>query len=107
MLKGDAFVVASLVLLTALVSIFVLYPVLSMFVVSVQDVDGSFKPDGLISNLQDPSIWSLACLKGGTCGAAWPLWLALMTASGSTLLGLAFARRPRARRCPARKRCAC
>lgn len=91
-LKGDAFVVASLVLLTALVSIFVLYPVLSMFVVSVQDVDGSFKPDGLISNLQDPSIWSLACLKGGTCGTAWrTLWLALMTASGSTLLGLAFA----------------
>lgn len=92
MLKGDAFVVASLVLLTALVSIFVLYPVLSMFVVSVQDVDGSFKPDGLISNIQDPSIWSLACLKGGTCGTAWrTLWLALMTASGSTLLGLAFA----------------
>ena len=91
-LKGDAFVVASLVLLTALVSIFVLYPVLSMFVVSVQDVDGSFKPDGLISNIQDPSIWSLACLKGGTCGTAWrTLWLALMTASGSTLLGLAFA----------------
>jgi len=91
-LKGDAFVVASLVLLTALVSVFVLYPVLSMFVVSVQDVDGSFKPDGLISNIQDPSIWSLACLKGGTCGTAWrTLWLALMTASGSTLLGLAFA----------------
>lgn len=91
-LKGDAFVVASLVLITALVTVFVLYPVLSMFVVSVQDIDGSFKPDGLLENLQDPSIWSLSCLAGGSCGTAWrTLWLALMTATGSTLLGLAFA----------------
>lgn len=91
-LKGDAFVVAALVLLTALVSVFVLYPVLSLFVVSVQDATGGFQPDGLITNLQDPSVWSLACLKGGSCGTAWrTLWLALMTASGATLLGLAFA----------------
>lgn len=91
-LRGDAFVVAALVLITALVSVFVLYPVLSMFVVSVQDVDGSFQPDGLLANLQDPSIWSLSCLAGGSCGTAWrTLWLALMTAAGSTLLGLAFA----------------
>lgn len=91
-LKGDAFVVSSIVLLVALVSTFVLYPVLSMFVASVQDVDGSFKPDGLLTNMRDPAIWSLSCLSGGTCGTAWrTLWLALMTASGSTLLGLAFA----------------
>jgi iron(III) transport system permease protein len=91
-LKGDAFVVAAIVLLVALVTTFVLYPVLSMFVASVQDVDGSFKPDGLIANMQDPAIWSLSCLKGGSCGTAWrTLTLALMTASGSTLLGLAFA----------------
>ncbi|QEW32220.1 iron ABC transporter permease [Erwinia billingiae] len=91
-LKGDAFVVASIVMLVALVSTFVLYPVLSLFVASVQDVDGSFKPDGLISNIQDPAIWSLSCLTGGSCGTAWrTLMLALMTATGSTLLGLAFA----------------
>lgn len=92
-LRGDAFVVAAIVLLVALVTTFVLYPVLSMFVASVQDVDGSFKPDGMIANIQDPAIWSLGCLSGsGGCGTAWrTLWLALMTASGSTLLGLAFA----------------
>jgi len=92
-LRGDAFVVAAIVLLVALVTTFVLYPVLSMFVASVQDVDGSFKPDGMIANNQDPAIWSLGCLNGsGGCGTAWrTLWLALMTASGSTLLGLAFA----------------
>lgn len=91
-LRGDAFVVAAIVLLVALVSAFVLYPVLSLFVVSVQDVDGSFRPDGLLANMGDPSIWSLSCLAGGTCGTAWrTLMLALMTATGSTLLGLAFA----------------
>ena len=91
-LKGDAFVVASIVLLVALVTTFVLYPVLSLFVASVQDIDGSFKPDGLIANMQDPAIWSLGCFTGGTCGTAWrTLGLALMTASGATLLGLAFA----------------
>ncbi|MSE19511.1 iron ABC transporter permease, partial [Pantoea agglomerans] len=32
------------------------------------------------------------CFTGGTCGTAWrTLGLALMTASGATLLGLAFA----------------
>lgn len=92
-MKGDAFVVASIAMLVALVTVFVFYPVLSMFIGSVQDVDGSFKPDGFISNIQDPSIWSLDCMIGGNrCGVAWrTLWLALMTAAGSTTLGLAFA----------------
>ena len=92
-MKGDAFVVASITMLAALVSVFVLYPIASMFIGSVQDFDGSFKPDGFISNIQDGSIWSLSCLVGGErCGVAWrTLWLALMTATGSTVLGLAFA----------------
>ncbi|NVD42119.1 iron ABC transporter permease [Ensifer sp. HO-A22] len=92
-MKGDAFIVASISLLVCLVVVFVFYPVGSMFAASVQDFDGSFKPDGFLRNIQDGSIWSLGCVSGGErCGVAWrTLWLALMTASGSTLLGLAFA----------------
>lgn len=92
-LKGDAFILASISMLSVLVIVFVFYPLLSMFSGSVQDFDGSFKPDGFIRNIQDPSIWSLGCIIDGTrCGVAWrTLWLALMTASGSTVLGLAFA----------------
>ncbi|CAN7591807.1 MULTISPECIES: iron ABC transporter permease [Ensifer] len=92
-MKGDAFIVASIALLVCLVVVFVFYPVGSMFAASVQDFDGSFKPDGFLRNIQDGSIWSLGCVTGGErCGVAWrTLWLALMTASGSTLLGLAFA----------------
>ncbi|MGU3576100.1 ABC transporter permease [Brucellaceae bacterium C25G] len=92
-LKGDAFILASISMLSVLVAVFVFYPLFSMFAGSVQDFDGSFNPDGFIRNIQDPSIWSFGCLIDGTrCGVAWrTLWLALMTASGSTVLGLAFA----------------
>lgn len=92
-MKGDAFIVAAISLLVCLVVVFVFYPVGSMFAASVQDFDGSFKPDGFLRNIQDGSIWSLGCVTGGErCGVALrTLWLALMTASGSTLLGLAFA----------------
>ncbi|MAS12789.1 MAG: iron ABC transporter permease [Nitratireductor sp.] len=92
-MKGDAFTVGSIILLIALVGVFVFYPIISMLVGSFQDFDGSFNPDGFIRNIQDPAIWSLDCVIGGArCGVAWrTLFLAVMTASASTLLGLAFA----------------
>ncbi len=92
-MKGDAFIVGSISMLVSLVAVFVFYPIGSMFSAAVQDFDGSFNPDGFIRNLQDPGIWSLNCVVGaGRCGVAWrTLTLALMTASASTLLGLAFA----------------
>ncbi|MEZ2126273.1 MULTISPECIES: ABC transporter permease [unclassified Sinorhizobium] len=92
-MKGDAFVISAITMLVFLVTIFVFYPIGSMFVGAFQDFDGSFKPDGFINNIQDSSIWSLGCVVGGErCGVAWrTLWLAIMTATGSTVLGLAFA----------------
>jgi ABC-type Fe3+ transport system, permease component len=92
-MKGDAFVVSSISMLIFLVAVFVFYPIGSMLVGAFQDFDGSFNPDGFINNMLDPSIWSLDCLIGGNrCGVAWrTLWLAIMTAAGSTALGLAFA----------------
>ncbi len=92
-MKGDGFTTGSISMLVFLVTVFVFYPIGSMFVGSVQDFDGSFRPDGFIRNIQDGSIWSLACLTGeGRCGVAVrTLWLAIMTGLGSTLLGLAFA----------------
>ena len=92
-MKGDAFVVSSIAILVFLVAIFVFYPVGSMLVGAFQDFDGSFNPDGFTRNIQDNSIWSLGCVVGGErCGVAWRTpWLALMTAGGSTIMGLAFA----------------
>lgn len=92
-LKGDVFVVSAISMLVFLVAIFVFYPVGSMLVGAFQDFDGSFNPEGFTRNIVDPSIWSLDCVIGGTrCGVAWrTLWLAVMTATGATVLGLAFA----------------
>ncbi len=92
-MKGDAFVVASIAILVFLVAIFVFYPVGSMLVGAFQDFNGSFNPDGFTRNIQDGSIWSLGCVVGGErCGVAWrTLFLAIMTAGGSTIMGLAFA----------------
>lgn len=92
-MKGDAFILSIICLLCVLVGIFVFYPIISLFIGGVQDFDGSFNPDGLIENFQDPAIWSLSCLySDGRCGVAWrTFWLAIMTGAGSTLLGLAFA----------------
>ena len=92
-MKGDAFVVSAIAMLVLLVTVFVFYPIGSMFVGAFQDFDGSFNPDGFITNIQDSSVWSLGCVVGGErCGVAWrTLWLAIMTAAGSTTLGLCFA----------------
>ena len=92
-MKGDAFVVSAITMLIVLVAIFVFYPVGSMFVGAFQSFDGSFDPSGFVNNIQDPSIWSLSCVVGGDrCGVAWrTLWLAILTAGTSTLLGLCFA----------------
>ncbi|MFV0292962.1 MAG: ABC transporter permease [Paracoccus sp. (in: a-proteobacteria)] len=91
-LKGDAFILTAIALLILLVGIFVLYPILSIFTGAFQDFDGSFTTEGVARNIGDPKIWSLSCLTGGTCGVAWrTLFLALCTATATTLLGLAFA----------------
>jgi iron(III) transport system permease protein len=92
-MKGDVFVVSTISLLLFLVAIFVFYPIGSMFIGGFQDFDGSFNAEGFSRNITDSSIWSLGCLVGGErCGVAWrTLWLAIMTAGASTVLGLAFA----------------
>ncbi|WP_425101126.1 ABC transporter permease [Tropicibacter sp. S64] len=91
-LKGDAFVLGSITLLVLLVAVFVFYPLVSMFTGAFQDFDGSFTSEGVRNNIFDPKIWSLACLTGGNCGVAWrTFFLAICTATGSTLLGLVFA----------------
>ncbi len=73
--------------------IFVFYPVISMLVAAFQAIDGSFDPDGFVRNIQDPP--SGASMRSGeatACGVAWrTFFLAIMTATGATAIGLCFA----------------
>lgn len=90
--RGDAFVVGALGLVTALLGIFVVSPVLAII---LSGLEGKAGPSIAIflDRLSSRAIWRLDCLTGaGACGTAWnSLFLALLTAIGTTLLGLAFA----------------
>lgn len=87
--KGDVFVAASVVFCSALLLLFVAYPVLRSFSGALYDEAGAFDPTAVADRLASERIWGLGCLAGGVrCGVAWnTLFLALLTATGTTILG--------------------
>jgi len=89
-LKGDSFVVSAIAILMLLIIVFTVYPLLAMFISAFQDITGAFVPERFSENMFHEGIWSLKCLgQGERCGVAWQtLFLALMTALASTILGL-------------------
>ena len=86
--RGDAFVAGALGLCIAAIAVFTVYPLAAMLAGAFRD-----GAPGFIARLATERLWGLGCLAGATrCGAAWnTLALALLTATGCTLLGLAFA----------------
>ncbi|MBI3899246.1 MAG: iron ABC transporter permease [Gammaproteobacteria bacterium] len=91
--RGDAFVAGSVVGVTALVLLFTFFPVAKILATAVQNADGGNSLSLLAERLFATRIWGLNCITGGGgCGVAWnTLLLALLTATGATSLGLAFA----------------
>ncbi|MBI3371716.1 MAG: iron ABC transporter permease [Betaproteobacteria bacterium] len=91
--RGERFALYLLLACAALVLVFVFFPVSTLLVSAVLDEHGTLAAAEFWRRLSAERTWSLACLAGrGACGAAWnTLSLALLTASGTTLLGLVFA----------------
>jgi iron(III) transport system permease protein len=91
--RGDAFVVGAIALVVSLIALFVFYPVLRILASAVEDDAGHPSLRVFFEKLFDPAIWGLDCLTSSLrCGVAWnTLFLALLVALGTTLLGLAFA----------------
>jgi iron(III) transport system permease protein len=91
--KGDPFVAASVVGVTALVAVFTFFPVIRILISALQDGAGAFSLAALPGRLFTEKIWGLGCIAGSTrCGVAWnTLTLAFLCAAGCTALGLAFA----------------
>jgi iron(III) transport system permease protein len=87
--RGDVFVAASVVFCSALLLLFVAYPVLRSFSGALYDESGLFDPGAIADRLSGDRIWGLGCVSGGVrCGVAWnTLFLALLTAAGTTVLG--------------------
>jgi iron(III) transport system permease protein len=91
--NGDGFVVGSISLVVALVSVFIFFPVTRILASAFQDNDYSYAPGLFIEKLASASIWGLGCVtREVACGIAWnSLLLGVLTGAGTTLLGLAFA----------------
>lgn len=91
--RGDRFAAASLLTLVVLVTVFVFLPLGRVLVAAVQGPHGAPSLGALGARLTAEKIWTLACLTSArSCGVAWnTLALALLTAAGTTLLGLVLA----------------
>ena len=91
--RGDAFVACAVVLCSALLLLFVALPVAVALSGAFIDDAGHFSLGALAERLGQERIWGLSCLAGGVrCGVAWnTLFLAWLTAFGTTLLGTVLA----------------
>ena len=91
--RGDLFVAAAVVFTGALLALFVALPVLKALSGAFFTEAGDASLGALFDRIGNERVWGLNCLVGGTrCGVAWnTLFLALVTAAGTTALGTAIA----------------
>jgi len=91
--RGDVFVASAVVLCSALLALFVALPVLKALAGAFFDDAGAWSLGALFERIGNERVWGLNCLVGGVrCGVAWnTLFLALLTAAGTTALGTAIA----------------
>ncbi len=92
--RGDAFITGMIGAIVALVGVFVFYP-MSFILSRAFELKGAagLGLSEFLPRFLSAAVWSPACLTGaGTCGAALnSLLLGIATATGTTLMGLAFA----------------
>ncbi|TXT39255.1 MAG: hypothetical protein FD135_2322 [Comamonadaceae bacterium] len=91
--RGDVFVAASVVGCVALLLLFVVFPVAKSLTAAFYDDMGNFALGALWERVGTERVWGLGCLGSDThCGVAWnTLYLALLTAAGTTVLGTMIA----------------
>ncbi|MEO5843318.1 MAG: iron ABC transporter permease [Caldimonas sp.] len=91
--RGDAFTASAIVVCSALLLLFVAYPVARALAGAFVDESGALSFAALAERVGNERTWDLSCLAGGVrCGVAWnTLFLALATAAGTTLLGTLIA----------------
>lgn len=87
--KGDLFVAAAVLGSGSLLALFIVFPVLKALSAAFFLEDGPFSLPALWERIAQERNFGLDCLAGGQrCGVAWnTLFLALMTAASTTLLG--------------------
>jgi len=91
--KGDLFVAAAVVCCSALLALFIAFPVVKALSGAFLTEEGQWAATAIFQRISDSRIWNLNCLGGGVqCGVAWnTLFLALAAAFGTTVLGTMMA----------------
>jgi iron(III) transport system permease protein len=91
--RGDLFVACAVVGSGALLLLFVALPVLRALAGAFFDEAGALSVGALGERIGNDRVWGLSCLTGsGHCGVAWnTLFVGLLTAAGTTLLGTLLA----------------
>ena len=91
--RGDVFVASAVVFCGVLLALFVALPVLKALAGAFVDDAGRLSIMALWERIGNERTWGLSCLAGGQrCGVAWnTLFLALITAAGTTALGTLLA----------------
>jgi iron(III) transport system permease protein len=91
--RGDVFVAGAVIGCSALLLLFVALPVGKSIIGAFLDEAGAVSLPAFAERLFTTRVWGLDCLAGGgRCGVAWnTLFLALLTAAGTTVLGAMIA----------------
>jgi iron(III) transport system permease protein len=90
---GDVFVSCAVVGCSALLLLFVAFPVLKAVSGAFFDDAGNFSLAAALARIFNQRVWGLQCFSGGaSCGVAWnTMFLGMSTAAGTTVLGTLLA----------------
>ncbi len=91
--RGELFVSAAVLGCSMLLLLFIAFPVTKALYGAFLDDAGHWSISAIGARIGNERVWGLGCLAGGVrCGVAWnTLFLALMTATGTTVLGTMMA----------------
>ena len=91
--KGDLFIASAVVGCSVLLLLFIAFPVSKALYGALLTEQGQWSLTAIFDRVGNERVWGLSCLTGGVrCGVAWnTLFLALLTATGTTLLGTMMA----------------
>jgi iron(III) transport system permease protein len=93
MFKGDLFIAAAVLGCSVLLLLFIAFPVTKALYGAFLNDEGQWAFSAIFERIGHERIWGLSCLNGGVrCGVAWnTLFLALLTATGTVIMGTMMA----------------
>lgn len=91
--RGERFPALAVVMIVALLTLFVFFPILKLAIAAFVRPDGTLALEQFLARLTAPDLWGTACLTGGRrCGVVInTVVLGVLSATLATLLGLALA----------------